>query len=347
MKQGTNLRQWLMTGVSYMIPFVVVGGIFIALAIAFSPIGPKGPEITNPILQKVLKTGELSIGMMVPILAGYIAYAMADRPGIMVGMVGGLVANTIGAGFLGGIVAGLLAGWIVNQIKKIPVPASLMPIMPIFIIPILGTIVVAGLMFFVLGSPIKWLMDTMTAGLTNMSTGSSILLGILLGAMIAFDMGGPVNKVAYAFGSAMIVSGVPTIMGPIGAAICVPPLGMALATLLAPKKYSADEREAGKAAGLMGLIGITEGAIPFAAVDPLRVIPSIMLGGATAGALGMLFKTADHAPHGGLIVLPVVDNKIWYIVSILVGIVVTAIVVNALKKPVAQDATEGQNQVAD
>jgi fructose-specific phosphotransferase system IIC component len=333
-----------MTGVSYMIPFVVVGGIFIAMAIAFSPIGPKGPEVTNPFLSRMLDTGVAAFGLMVPILAGFIAYAMADRPGIAPGMIGGALAAKLGAGFLGGLIAGVLAGWIVAQIKKIKVPDVLLPIMPIFVIPILGTAIVAVVMY-IIGAPLSTFMNFLTEQLKSLSTGYSVILGIILGAMIAFDMGGPVNKVAYTFGVAMISQGAPEIMGPIGAAICVPPLGMALATWLAPKKYGADERQAGTAAGLMGLIGITEGAIPFAAVDPIRVIPSIMVGSACAGAIGMLFKTVDHAPHGGLIVLPVVDNRIGYIISIAVGITVTALMVNLLKKAVPQD--ESENQAAD
>lgn len=339
MKQGVSVRQALMTGVSYMIPFVVVGGIFIAAAIAFSGVGEAGVQIQNAFLQKMEKTGALAFGLMVPVLAGYIAYAIADRPGIAPGMIGGFLAKELGTGFLGGIVIGLFAGWAVAQIKKLKVPDVILPVMPIFVIPILGTAIVAVVMFLI-GAPMKWLIDVMTEGLKSMSTGSSVLLGLLLGAMIAFDMGGPVNKVAYTFGSFMIAQGVPEIMGPVAAAICVPPLGLAVATWLAPKKYNADERQAGTAAFLMGLIGITEGAIPFAAVDPLRVIPSIMTGGAVAGAIGMLFKTADHAPHGGLIVLPVVDNRIGYVISILAGIAVVAVMVNFLKKALPADASQ-------
>jgi len=328
-----------MTGVSYMIPFVVVGGIFIAAAIAFSGVGEKGAEVTIPFLKKMLDTGAYAFSLMVPILAGFIAYSIADRPGIAPGMIGGVLARELGTGFLGGIVIGLFAGWVVAQIKKLKVPDVILPVMPIFVIPILGTAIVAIVMY-IIGAPMKWIIDTMTEGLKTMSTGSSVLLGLLLGAMIAFDMGGPVNKVAYTFGSFMITQGVPEIMGPVGAAICVPPLGLALATWLAPKKYNPDERQAGTAAFLMGLIGITEGAIPFAAVDPVRVIPSIMAGGAVAGAVGALFKTADHAPHGGLIVLPVVDQRIGYIISVLAGVVVVAFLVNFLKKSLPVDASE-------
>ena len=334
-----------MTGVSYMIPFVVVGGIFIALALAFSPIGPKGPEVDNAFLQKVLKTGELAFGLMVPILAGYIAYSIADRPGIAPGAIGGAISVAMGAGFLGGIVAGFLAGYIVALLKKIDVPDALLPVMPIFVIPIIGTGAVA-LIMWIIGVPIADLMKWMTDGLNSMGDASKVLLGLVLGLMIAFDMGGPVNKVAYAFASAMIMAGNAKIMGAVGAAICTPPLGMALATFLAPKKYSADERQAGLSAGLMGLIGITEGAIPFAAIDPLRVIPSIMAGSAVAGVIGMLAGTADHAPHGGLIVLPVVDNRIMYVASVLAGITVTALLVNFLKKPVAQEESDSTSKAA-
>lgn len=333
-----KIRIYLMTGVSYMIPIVVVGGVLIAFSIALSGIQPgKGAEITNPILQNMNKIGGLAFSMMVPILAAFIAYAIADRPGIAPGLIGGLLANQLGAGFLGGIIAGFLAGYTARWIKSWKIPRNLKPIMPIFVIPIIASLVVGGLMIYVLGSPVRHLMVAMTTWLKSMSTGNAVVLALIMGAMIAFDMGGPVNKVAFMFGASMIGAGVFTVMGPVAAAICIPPLGMGVASLIAPNKYSEIERNAGKGALAMGLIGITEGAIPFAAGDPLRVIPSIMVGSSLGAAIAAIGKVGDHAPHGGPIVLPVVDNRLMFIVSVLIGIAITALLVNSLKKPVTDD----------
>lgn len=330
-----NVRQYLMTGVSHMIPLVVVGGIFIAFAIALSGIKEgAGAVVENPLLKNILDTGVAAFGLMVPILAGYIAYAIADRPGLAPGLIGGVLATNLNAGFLGGIIAGFLAGYVARWIKNWKVPRNLKPLMPIFVIPILTTIVVGGLMIYVLGGPIESLMVSMTNGLESIGTTNMVVLALVLGAMIAFDMGGPVNKVAFMFGAAMISEGLYTVMGPVAVAICIPPLGMGVATLLAPKKYNSAEKDAGKGALAMGLIGITEGAIPFAAGDPLRVIPSIMVGSSIGAAIAAIGKVGDHAPHGGPIVLPVVDNRIMFIVAVLVGITVTALMVNFLKKPV-------------
>ncbi len=334
-----QMRQYLMTGVSYMIPIVVIGGVLIAAAIALSGVeAGKGAVVTNPIYKNMLDIGVAAFSMMVPVLAGFIAYGIADRPGIAPGLVGGVLAASLKTGFLGGIVAGFLAGYTARWIKSWPVPINLRPIMPIFVIPLLTSLVVGGLMIYVIGTPIAGLMETMTNGLKAMSQGSAVGLAIVMGAMIAFDMGGPINKVAFLFGAAMIGEGVYTIMGPVAVAICVPPLGMGLATLLAPKKYSEMEREAGYGALAMGMIGITEGAIPFAAGDPLRVIPSIVVGSSVGAAIAALGNVGDHAPHGGPIVLPVVDNPLMFIVAVLAGIIVTAVLVNLLKKTVVEQA---------
>ena len=333
-----RIREYLMTGVSYMIPIVVIGGVFIAVAIALSGVeAGTGANVTNPFLSSLMDIGGAAFSMMVPILAGYIAYGIADRPGLAPGLVGGVLANNIKAGFLGGIIAGLIAGYVARWIKGWKVNKNLRPIMPIFVIPLISSFIVGILMLYVLGNPIASLMASMTAGLKNMSTGNSVVLALIMGAMIAFDMGGPVNKVAFMFGAAMIEEGIFTVMGPVAVAICIPPLGMGVATLLNKKKYSITEQEAGKGALAMGLIGITEGAIPFAAADPLRVIPSIMVGSSVGAAVAAIFKVGDHAPHGGPIVLPVVDNRIAFIVSVLVGIAITALMVNALKKDVSED----------
>lgn len=321
----------LMNGVSHMLPLVVVGGVLIALSIALSGIkAGAGADVTNPMLKEMLNIGVKAFGLMVPILAGYIAYSIAERPGLAPGLVGGAIANEIGAGFLGGIIAGFLAGYVAKWVKSWKIPEQLMPLMPIFIIPLVSTLVV-GVAMMIVGAPIKGIMDGLTAMLKSMEAGS-VVLAVILGLMIAFDMGGPVNKVAFLFGAAMIQEGVPQVMGPIAAAICIPPISLGLATLMNPKKFSEEERESGKAALAMGTIGITEGAIPFAAADPLRVIPSIMTGSAIGAAIAALGKVADHAPHGGLIVLPVVDGKITFIIAIIVGSLVSALMVSFLKK---------------
>lgn len=338
-----RIREYLMTGVSYMIPIVVIGGVLIALSIALSGVQEgKGAVVTNPFLKNIMDIGVASFSMMVPVLAGFIAFGIADRPGIAPGLVGGVLANNIKAGFLGGIIAGFIAGYVARWIKGWKVHKNLRPIMPIFVIPLLTSLIVGLLMIYVLGHPIAGLMASMTNGLKSMSSGNKVILALVMGAMIAFDMGGPVNKVAFMFASAMIGEGIYTVMGPVAVAICVPPLGMGVATLLNKKKYSQTERDAGKGAIAMGLIGITEGAIPFAAGDPLRVIPSIMTGSAIGAAVAALGGVGDHAPHGGPIVLPVVDNRLMFIVAVLIGIAVTAFMVNALKKPVEEEIEEGE-----
>ena len=329
----SRARQYLLSGVSYAIPFVAAGGILIAAAIALVPMTPAGPDFSNAPLQKtLLDIGSAAFGLLVPVLAGYIAFGMADRPGIAPGFVGGAIASQVGAGFLGGIVAGLLAGFVVLGVKKLRVPAFLRPVMPILVVPVAGSVVVGVLMFRVVGAPIQKLMAWLTAGLREMSTGSSVLLALVLGAMIAFDMGGPVNKVAFFFGAAMIKEGNFAVMGACAAAICVPPLGLGLATLLGRGLWSDEERDAGWAALAMGTIGITEGAIPFAAADPLRVIPTIVAGSSLASVVAMLGGVGDHAPHGGPIVLPVVDNRLAYVAAIAAGSIAVALGMNALKR---------------
>jgi len=329
----SSLKQYLLSGVSYAIPFVACGGILIALAIAFAPMGPDGPDFSaSPFLKLVLDIGTAAFALLVPVLAGYIAFGIADRPGLVAGFVGGSIANQVGAGFLGGLVAGLLAGFVVHWIKKVRVPAAIRPVMPILVIPVVSSLVVGFLMYRVIGSPIKDVMTALSAWLRVMGTGNAVLLAIVLGAMIAFDMGGPVNKVAFFFGAAMIKEGNFAVMGACAAAICIPPLGLGLATLLGRKLWSQEEREAGAAGLAMGMIGITEGAIPFAAADPVRVIPTIMLGSAVGSVIAMLGGVGDHAPHGGPIVLPVVDNRLAYVAAIVAGSVTVALVINAWKK---------------
>lgn len=340
-KQGVFYRS-LMNGVSYMIPFVVIGGLLIALALSIGgEPTPKGLVIPEgSVWNSILSVGSAAFTFMVPILAGFIATSIADRPGLAPGMIGGYIAangsfyhSQAGAGFIGGIIAGFLAGYVAKAIKSLKVPKMIQPIMPILVIPILSTLIVAFIFIFVIGGPIAGLMSGLTNWLNGMRGASSILLACILGAMIAFDMGGPVNKVAFLFGSSMIATGNAYIMGAIAVAICVPPLGMGLATLLNKKVYTKDEQEAGKAALAMGLVGITEGAIPFAAKDPFRVIPSIMIGSMIGAVIAMLSGVTDNVPHGGPVVavFQAVGKVPMFFVAIAAGIVVTAFLVNALK----------------
>jgi len=334
-----DTRKHLMTVVSYMLPFVVAGGVLLALAVMFSG-SPSVPE--SGILKDIWDIGIAGMTLFVPILGGFIAFSMVDRPGIAPGMIGAYLANSIGAGFLGGMIAGLIAGIVVYYLKKIKVPSIMRSIMPIFIIPLLGSFIVGGIIIWVLGTPIAAMMAGLTTWLSGMGGASKIVLGLILGSMIAFDMGGPLNKVAYAFAVGLVGTN-PQVMAAVGVAICTPPLGLALATILAPKKYTTDEKESGKAAIIMGLIGITEGAIPFAAADPLRVIPSIMVGAAAGSVTSFLLNAANNAPWGGWIVLPVVDNIFGYVIATIIGVVITALMVNILKKPVSELPNIEQN----
>ncbi|QWC22505.1 PTS fructose transporter subunit IIABC [Bacillus haikouensis] len=347
-KKENPIYRHLMNGVSYMVPFIVVGGLLIAVALTLGgEKTPGGLAIPDDSFWKSIEAiGGASFTFMVPILAGFIAYSIADRPGLAPGVVGGYIAangsfydSEAGAGFIGGIIAGFLAGYVALYIKKIKVPKALQPIMPIIIIPVLASLIV-GLAFVVLiGAPVAGVFTVLTAWLAGMQGTSSILLALILGAMISFDMGGPVNKVAFLFGSAMIGEGNYEIMGPIAAAICIPPIGLGLATFIGKKKFQAAERETGKASFTMGLFGITEGAIPFAAQDPLRVIPSIMVGSMTGSVIAMLGHVGDRVAHGGPIVavLGAVDNVLMFFVAVIVGSLVTAVVVNLLKKDVQEE----------
>lgn len=335
----TGVYKHLMTGVSFMIPFVVAGGILIALGFAFGGIY----VFNNPgtFAEIIFTTGKAAFGLMVPVLGGYIAYSIADRPGIVPGFVGGALASTIGAGFLGALLAGFIAGYVVIGIKKlIKLPKSLEGLMPILVIPVLSTLII-GLVMLYLGSPITAINKAMSDGLMSLNSGSKVILGLVLGLMMAFDMGGPINKASYVFATATLATsagGASPIMAAVMAAGMVPPLGLALATVIAKNKFNVAEREAGKAAWALGISFITEGAIPFAAADPLRVIPSIMIGSGITGMLSMLFDCTLKVPHGGIFVLAipgVVGNLGMYIVSIVVGTVVSAVLLSVLKKKVA------------
>ncbi|MFH7820484.1 PTS fructose transporter subunit IIABC [Neobacillus thermocopriae] len=329
----------LMNGVSNMLPFVVGGGILIAISFLFgyNAFKPDDPSY-HPIAEALMTIGGgNAFGLIVPVLSGFIALSIADRPGFAPGMIGGLIAANGGAGFLGGLIAGYLAGYLVLLIKKLVsrLPKSLEGIKSILIYPLLGIAATGFIMLYVINKPVAWLNASITEWLTGLGTGNAILLGIILGLMMAFDMGGPINKAAYVFGTGLLASGVYEPMAAIMAAGMVPPLGIAIATTLFKNKFTAEERNAGKACFVMGLSFITEGAIPFAAADPFRVIPALMAGSAVAGALSMAFKIGLRAPHGGFFVVPLVENgALMYTFAILVGALVTALLIGILKKPV-------------
>lgn len=340
-----KLRQHLLTGVSYAIPFIACGGILIAAAVAFA-MTPSGPDFSHsPLLKLINNIGTAAFTLMLPVLAGYIAYSIAGKPGLLPGFLGGYLSGQVKAGFLGAILIGLVAGYLVEALKKVPVSKYLRPIMPIIVIPIVSGAIVGVLMFKVLGVPIAVFMEHTNHVLRAMSTGNDVLLALLLGAMIAFDMGGPVNKAAFFFGAAMISEGNYQIMGACAAAICTPPLGMGLATLIRRQLWSEEEREAGIAAIAMGMMGLTEGAIPFAAADPIRVIPSIVVGSAVASVVAMVGRVGDHAPHGGPIVLFAVDHRWPYVLAIIAGTTVTAFLALVLKAS-AKEAFIGNSKEA-
>ncbi|WP_029689325.1 fructose-specific PTS transporter subunit EIIC [Thermoanaerobacter sp. A7A] len=332
--QRTGAYKHLMTGVSYMIPFVVAGGILIALSFFW---GYKAFEVEGTLPWALMKIGGGSaFALMVPILSGYIAFSIADRPGLVPGMVGGMLAVSTGAGFLGGIISGFLAGYTIVYLKRlIKLPKTLEGLMPILILPVLSTLIVGLLMIYVIGSPMKAIMTSLTAWLTGMSSTNAVIFGAILGLMMAFDMGGPVNKTAYTFATGLLASNVFAPMAAVMAAGMTPPLGLALATVLFKNRFTKEEIEAGKAAWVLGASFITEGAIPFAAADPFRVIPSIMVGSAVTAALSMLFHIELRAPHGGIFVIPIaVSNPLLYIGVIAVGTVVTALMIAVLKKKI-------------
>jgi PTS system fructose-specific IIC component len=361
---GTKLRKWLMTGVSYMVPFVAAGGLLLALGFAIG-----GWQIASaPSVMKhfswteidswgalLFQIGQVAFGFLIPVLAGYIAYGMADRPGLVPGFVGGMIASNIAAGFLGGLVAGLLAGGVVLAIQRIKIPPVLRGIMPVVVIPLISSLVVGFLMFVVIGKPIAEAQKGMTDWLNGLSGSNAVLLGVLLGLMMCFDLGGPVNKVAYAFATAGIAVQDPSdsamkVMAAVMAAGMVPPLGMALATTVRKRLFTETERENGKAAWVLGASFISEGAIPFAAADPLRVIPASMAGGAVTGALSMAFGATLRAPHGGIFVVPLIGSPFLYLIAIAAGVCVTTalvVVLKSMRKPAAGTAATTATEAAD
>lgn len=315
--------QHLLTGVSFMLPMVVAGGLLIALSFVFGIDAFKQEGSLAAALMRI--GGGAAFKLMVPLLAGYIAYSIADRPGIAPGMIGGYLASELGAGFLGGIAAGFVAGYAARGLSRyVKLPASVESLKPILIIPLVASLSTGLVMIYVIGAPMAAIMSAVTGFLTNMNSGNAILLGVLLGAMMCFDLGGPINKAAYTFGVGLLSAGAGSYgpMAAIMAAGMVPPIGMGLASLFARRKFSKPEREAGKASLVLGLCFISEGAIPFMAKDPLRVIPVSMVGGALTGALSMYFGVQLMAPHGGLFVLLIpkaVNHVLLYLLSISAG----------------------------
>ncbi|CAL9464257.1 PTS system fructose-specific EIIABC component [Streptomyces sp. enrichment culture] len=342
---GTRLRRWLMSGVSYMVPFVAAGGLLIALGFAIGGYEiNEAPSVMDHFVWTqaaswgalLFQIGGVAFGFLVPVLAGYIAYGMADRPGLVPGFVGGAISLTINAGFLGGLAAGLIAGGVVLAVQKVNIPAALRGIMPVVVIPLISSAVVGFLMFVVIGKPIAEAQKGMTDWLGGLTGANAVLLGALLGLMMCFDLGGPVNKVAYTFATAGIAVANPSdsamkVMAAVMAAGMVPPLAMALATTVRGRLFNRAERENGKAAWVLGASFISEGAIPFAAADPLRVIPASMAGGAVTGALSMAFGATLRAPHGGIFVVPLIGNPLLYLVAIAAGVGVTTALVIVLK----------------
>ena len=339
----TGVYKHLLTGVSYMLPMVVAGGLLIALSFVFGIEAFKEEGTLAAALMKI--GGETAFQLMVPLLAGYIAYSIADRPGLAPGMIGGLLAGTLGAGFIGGIIAGFVAGYAAKAVSRwIPLPASIESLKPILIIPLLASLVTGLVMIYVVGTPVAKMLAGLTEFLDTMGTSNAILLGLLLGTMMCVDLGGPVNKAAYAFSVGLLASQSYAPMAATMAAGMVPPIGMGIATLIARRKFAQTEREAGKAALVLGCCFISEGAIPFAAKDPLRVIPASIAGGALTGALSMAFGAKLLAPHGGLFVLLIpnaINHALLYLLAILAGSLVTGVIYAVIKRPEAQPLTVG------
>ncbi|NIF28647.1 PTS fructose-like transporter subunit IIB [Pantoea sp. Tr-811] len=332
--EKAGVYKHLLTGVSFMLPMVVAGGLLIALSFVFGIEAYKEPGTLPAALMQI--GGEAAFKLMVPLLAGYIAWSIADRPGLAPGMIGGLLASTLGAGFIGGIVAGFLAGYSAKAIARwAKLPSSLEALKPILIIPLLASLFTGLVMIYVVGQPVAAMLEGLTHFLDSMGTTNAILLGLLLGGMMCVDLGGPINKAAYAFSVGLLASSSYAPMAATMAAGMVPPIGLGLATFLARRKFAQSEREAGKAALALGLCFISEGAIPFAAKDPLRVIPASIAGGALTGALSMYFGCKLMAPHGGLFVLLIpnaINHALLYLLAIVAGSLVTAVVYAVIKK---------------
>ena len=335
---GRQIYKHLMNGVSHMLPFVIGGGILIALAFLFDDysIDPANFGMNTPFAAFLKTTGGTAFGFMLPVLAGYIAMSIGDRPALAVGFVGGMLANEGGSGFLGALAAGFIAGYLIVGLKKLfgKLPQSLEGLKPVLLYPFFGILLIGAIIIFVVNPPVGALNNSITNLLNNMGSSSKVLLGAVLGGMMAIDMGGPFNKAAYVFGTASLASGQFEIMAAVMAGGMVPPLAIALCTTFFKNKFSPRERQSGLTNYVMGLSFITEGAIPFAAADPLKVIPACVVGSATAGALSMAFGCGLQAPHGGIFVTPIVSNPLMYLAAIAIGSVVGMVVLAALKKKI-------------
>ncbi|HAS3635462.1 TPA: PTS fructose transporter subunit IIC [Vibrio cholerae] len=333
----STMKGHLLFGTSHMLPFIVAGGVLLALAVMASG---KGAVPADGLLADISNIGIKGLVLFPIILGGFIGYSIADKPALAPAMISSGIMADMGGGFLGCIVAGFIAGGVVFQLKKIPLSANMTALGAYFIYPLLGTLISAGIVLWGIGEPIKLFMASMNEFLASMAGASKVVLGTILGGMTAFDMGGPINKVATLFAQTQVDTQ-PWLMGGVGIAICTPPLGMALATFLFKKKFTKQEQEAGKAAAIMGSIGISEGAIPFAANDPMRVLPSIVAGGIVGCVFGFLTNVLLHAPWGGLITAPVSSNIPMYVVGIALGSLTTALIVG-FWKPVAEEEVEDE-----
>ena len=334
---GRQIYKHLMNGVSHMLPFVIGGGILIALAFlfdTFNPANPSGFGSGTPLSAFLMKIGGASFGFMLPVLAGYIAMSIADRPGLVAGFVGGLLASQGGSGFLGALIAGFAAGYLVLLVKKLVsgLPQALEGTKPVLFYPVLGVLFIGIAITFIINPPVSALNEWLMNSLQTMGTTSRVLLGLVFGAMMSVDMGGPVNKAAYVIGTGALATGEYGIMAAVMAGGMVPPLAIALCTTFFPNRFTEAERKSGITNYIMGLSFITEGAIPFAAADPIRVLPSCIIGAGTAGALSMFFECTLRAPHGGIFVVPTIGNPLMYLASIAIGSIIACIIL-AIVKP--------------
>lgn len=325
----SELSKHFMTGVSYMVPVVVAGGLMASISVIAG-----GPNIwgdTSTIWGNLNQLGLIGLNLVVPVVAAYISYSIADRPGLAPAFIGGMAAQQLNTGFLGGMVVGVLAGYVTQLLKKIKLPPAVTPVKVMIIIPLLGSMIVGLSTLYIIGAPIAAMNNSLNAWLEGLSGGNAIVLSIVLGSMMAFDMGGPINKIANTFGLAAFANGIYEISTPMEIAVSIAPVGMWLATIIGPKFYSVEETENGKSSLIMGLVGISEGAIPFAIADPLTVLPSIVVGSALSSTLVTVFGVTQSTALSTFLAIPFASNKFIYILSIAAGVVVTALMVNFLK----------------
>lgn len=336
-KMWKDLQKAFNTGVSFMLPAVVVGGIFLAISLATGKASDSGMNVTNPFMKNLMDMGVSGFAMMIPILSGYIAYSLAGKPALAPAMILGYIANNpigeqqVKTGFLGAMILGVATGYLVKWIKTWKVPATIRTIMPILIVPVITTFILGMIYVYIIAVPIGAAMDWLVKVLSDMQGGSAIVLGLIIGAMTAVDMGGPINKTATAFTLALMAEGIYEPNGAHRVAVAIPPLAMALSTFIDRKKYTSEDKDLGISAFFMGLIGITEGAIPFAVKDMKRVLPAIIIGSAVGGALSMMNGVEALVPHGGLIILPVVNGKVWYVISMAIGVLVSVLILHFTK----------------